>query len=174
MRWIRSFWRRWRRLSHSQHHNDKFLTLFTVIIFATDKVKGTRPIKLKLGVTVLKLLDRVLLVTFLIILLVDHQNRVRSLLVLENESVTDLEPHPFSPVIVILRRVQNPPIFSTNVEGVGLRHREQSREKQEETKNTYLKLHVAETEERERDRDGILRKIEKQKVVERSEEKGLI
>jgi len=85
-----------------------------------------------------------------------------------------LEPHPFSPVIVILRRVQNPPIFSTNVEGVGLRHREQSREKQEETKNTYLKLHVAETEERERDRDGILRKIEKQKVVERSEEKGLI
>jgi len=84
LRWIRSFWRRWRRLSHSQHHNDKFLTLFTVIIFATDKVKGTRPIKLKLGVTVLKLLDRVLLVTFLIILLVDHQNRVRSLLVLEN------------------------------------------------------------------------------------------
>jgi len=122
---IGSVWRCWRIirrwLSHSQHHNNQFLTLFTITIFPTNEVKWTRSIKLKLRFTILKLLDRVLLVTFLIIILVHHQHSIRALLVLKNKSITDLEPHPFSPMIVILRRVQNPPIFPTNIESVGLR-----------------------------------------------------
>ena len=61
-------------------------------------------------------------------------------IILLTKSVTNLEPHPFSPVIVILRRVQNPPIFSTNIERVGLRAREYTKEKQQET-STYLKFH---------------------------------
>jgi len=71
-----------------------------------------------------------------------------------------LEPHPFSPVIVILRRVQKPPIFSTNVEGVCLRPREETEKKRQETKNTNPKLHVAERERRERRKRGVERSDE--------------
>lgn len=70
--------------SHSQNQNDQFLTLLAIPISPTDKEEGSRSIKLELRVSVFEFLDGVRRVAFVVIVLVHHQNRVRTVLVLEN------------------------------------------------------------------------------------------
>ena len=132
---------------YSQNDDDEFLTFVTV--FPTDEEERTRTVKLELSVSIFKFLNWVFGVTVLVIVLVHHQNRVRPFLVLKilknktkqvrkkylkkkkkrkficklTESVIDLESVSSSPVVVVLRRVHNPALFSSYVEFVGLRTR---------------------------------------------------
>lgn len=79
--------------------------MITVRFVSGDEVEGTRSIELEHRITVLHLRDRILGIAIVVVLFVHNQHRVRSVVILEQESVVDLKPHSASPVIVILRRV---------------------------------------------------------------------
>lgn len=86
----------------------------------TDEVERSRPIKRKLGITIIKLLDGVLGITLVVILLAHLQHRVRTLLVLKHENVIDLKSVTRRPLSVTLGGVQDPTVSVTSVEGTSM------------------------------------------------------
>lgn len=97
------------------------MSFLAASFLATDEKESAGPVELELGISIFEFLIRVFGVAVVVVVLVHHQHRVRSFLVLKMEGVINLESVSLSPVIEILRRVQNPAIFSTHVEFVSFR-----------------------------------------------------
>lgn len=143
-----------RRRALSQHNHHQFLALLTAPLFATNKIKRPRAIKLELRIPILQFHNRILQITLFITLFTHHQHRIQPFRILKHNNIIDLKPVSMRPIIVALRGVENPPILSTGVERISMRNREKTGE--EENAETEERRHSQWREKWfKREREGV-------------------